>query len=1069
MPNAPNNKVESDSSLPCPICDAPAAKILGRDEHTVLVKHGAGLRLAPHRHVMRWRDLTGDEQMALTARIASAQDWLEGQLENGGGISRVMLFEKTGAHLHLRVDPPLDATISTPSLPHGGPLVSGGEDALLEHLLPWIDKARAIDMSVAFLSQRGANLVKDHLSDLLDRGGQLRLLTGDYMHWTEPDALRLMTDLSGDMKLYVFQADCIPFHPKAWMFTFDDEAGALIVGSSNLTHQALTEGVEWNLRYFDYCDAAPLQAARCSFEKLLKRPEVVTITSEWINNYEAIYEKKKTRRPAPPPRKTGESPAPAEKMPEPHVIQIEAMDALKETREKGYGAGLVVLATGLGKTYLAVFDSSSMNAKRVLFVAHRDEILKQAMAAFRKVRPNAHLGRFAGGEKDFDAEVLFASVQTLGREANLGGFERDAFDYIVIDEFHHAAATTYRRIIDHFTPDFLLGLTATPDRNDGQDLLGLCEENLVYECDLWSGIAREQLAPFKYFGVPDLVEYAQIPWRSGRFDENALTEAVATKARAENALDQLSNRGGGKSLGFCVSVRHADFMARFARERGLNAVAVHSGKNSAPRTSSLKELEDGQLDIVFTVDMFNEGVDIPSIDTVLMLRPTESLVIWLQQIGRGLRAFDKKTLTVIDYIGNHRVFLTKARALLRSGIGERKLYMALNFYHEKKIDLPKGCEVTYDLEAFEILKSLIRLPKDSDELAAFYQDFRDRHGVRPTASEMQHAGFNPRRTGHAGWLSFVADMGDMSANEHTSWTTHKDILNEIETTDVTEYGKMLILRSMIDANAFPGRVALSDLAERIMRFARRNPQIKNDFYVASGETDGLPIKLKDCLVSLSETQWFRLDQGAVETTFANEAAGALSVLAAELVDWLIQQHLQYPRDTRKIVDSGQDGITKPPSWTQNNEGLQLWKEYKRKDIAPLFGADFNTASWNTGIVSVNKAKSLILFITMGKGNMSAGNHYEDSFESPTRFVWQTQNQTKRDGKHGKIISGKETGWTVHLFLRKSKMRGNKGGPFRYFGPVSFVKWEGDKPITVTSDLSVAVPQNLKSLYEIKGD
>jgi hypothetical protein len=370
--------------------------------------------------------------------------------------------------------------------------------------------------------------------------------------------------------------------------------------------------------------------------------------------------------------------------------------------------------------------------------------------------------------------------------------------------------------------------------------------------------------------VPDPVEYAQIPWRSGRFDEAALTEAVATQARAENALEQLAKRGGKKTIGFCVSRRHADFMADFAQARGLRAVAVHSGDTSAPRASALKALEDGDLDIVFAVDMFNEGVDVPSIDTVLMLRPTESPVIWLQQLGRGLRrSADKTHLAVIDYIGNHRIFLTKFRTLLQAGAGDGALRLALERLNDKLIQFPAGCEVTYDLQALDILRSLIRQPRDGEELAAFYRDFRERHGTRPTASEVQHAGFNPGRTGHAGWLGFVADMGDLSEAQRAAWTAHRALLDEIETTRMTRSYKMLVLRAMIEAGAFPGRIALTDLVERVARLARRNPQIKADLSV---DPDDIPrlrtVLMQQPLKILAETEWFQLGPGTFETTFA---------------------------------------------------------------------------------------------------------------------------------------------------------------------------------------------------------
>jgi hypothetical protein len=600
--------------------------------------------------------------------------------------------------------------------------------------------------------------------------------------------------------------------------------------------------------------------------------------------------------------------------------------------------------------------------------------------------------------------------------------------------------------------------------------LGLCEENLVYECDLWSGIDRGLLAPFHYFGVPDPVEYAQIPWRSGRFDEAALTEAVATQARAANALDQLALRGGKKTIGFCVSRRHADFMAEFAQARGLRAVAVHSGESSAPRASALTALEDGDIDIVFAVDMFNEGVDVPSIDTVLMLRPTESSVIWLQQLGRGLRrSADKTHLSVIDYIGNHRIFLTKLRTLLRAAPGEGALRLALERFQEKVIRFPAGCEVTYDLEALDILRSLIRQPRDGEELAAFYRDFRDRHGTRPTASEVQHAGFNPARTGHAGWFGFVADMGDLTEAQEKAWKAHKDLLDEMETTRMTRSYKMLVLRAMIEAGTFPGRIALAELVERVGRLASRNPQIKGDLSVDPTDASRLRGLLMDQpLKILAETPWFRMGPGSFETVAPAAAGGPLASLASELVDWRLLRHFQARDVVYELPESSPVLEAAEPGPTAFGPGTALtpWQEYARERIAPCFNAVFNTGSWNAGIVVLKDAKAMVLLVTMDKGSMSVGGHYADQFASPTRFVWQTQTSTRRDDLRGRIISGNEPGWTVHLFIRKSKLRDGRAAPFRYAGPVRFAGWEGNAPMTVQWDLSEAVPQTLRQLFEV---
>ncbi len=420
----------------------------------------------------------------------------------------------------------------------------------------------------------------------------------------------------------------------------------------------------------------------------------------------------------------------------------------------------MVLATGLGKTWLSAFDSREF--KRVLFVAHREEILDQAMATYRRIRPEDYLGHYTGDEKHPNANVLFASIQTLSRQTHLDRFPEDHFDYVVIDEFHHASAATYRRLLQHFQPQYLLGLTATPERSDGADLLELCGGNLVFRCDLGQGITRDLLCPFDYFGVPDEVDYSNIPWRSRRFDEEALTTAVATISRADNALEQLNLRGGRRALAFCVSQRHADFMAGFLRRNGKRAAAVHSGPTSDPRTLSLERLQAGELDVVCAVDMFNEGVDLPDLDTVMMLRPTESKILWLQQFGRGLRkASPDKRLAVIDYIGNHRTFLLKPQTLFNLSPGDQNIQNLIEQYQAGTAEIPPGCSVTYDLAAIDILKGLLRSTASSSEaLRTYVQDFVDIHGVRPTALEAFRDGYSPRsvRGNFGSWFGFLKTL-----------------------------------------------------------------------------------------------------------------------------------------------------------------------------------------------------------------------------------------------------------------------------------------------------------------------
>ncbi len=296
---------------------------------------------------------------------------------------------------------------------------------------------------------------------------------------------------------------------------------------------------------------------------------------------------------------------------------------------------------------------------------------------------------------------------------------------------------------------------------DGGDLLALCQENLVFEASVPDGVSAGLLCAFQYLGVPDVVDYANIPWRNARFDPTELTAAVATEARAQNALEQFRKHGAQRCIAFCCSQRHANFMAEFFNARGIRSVAVHAGNESAPRATSLQQLASGELDVIFSVDMFNEGVDVPNIDTVLMLRPTESTVIWMQQFGRGLRkAPDKPFLKVIDYIGNHRSFLMKLRSVAaladRNANSIGALRSVLDEIRQQELNLPEGCSVTYELESIEILESLLKPARPEAALEAFYGDFLERHGVRPTAVEAFHEGFNPRANSERSWLGFVS-------------------------------------------------------------------------------------------------------------------------------------------------------------------------------------------------------------------------------------------------------------------------------------------------------------------------
>lgn len=947
----------------CPLCSVEESKVVFRDDSVFclwdrMTQSGPSFLIVTHRHIADWFQATEEEQRAALRALDLGRDLILERHSPDGFNIEINVGEfagQVGPHLYLLLVPRKHGEPPEPrgGIPHflygngNGPrqkpagldtlrglsadnlLIRGADDPLLPHIRTSLDNAIRADFAVAFLMRSGVALIREHLRDLLDRGGRVRIVTGDYLDATDPDALVELLDLTGDLQLRVFEAETTSFHPKAYLFYDLDGQGSAFVGSSNMSRSALQGGVEWNYRVLHAQADRGFSEIVSAFEALFAHPRTRPVDTKWIEAYRARREQLTTQRAQEVEVEPPSAP------PTPHAIQQEALAALKATREEGNQAGLVVLATGLGKTWLAAFDSASEDFGRVLFVAHREEILTQALETFRRIHPQARLGLYTGAEKDMEADLLFASIQTLGRSRHLDQFAPDRFGYVVVDEFHHAAARTYRRLIEHFTPRFMLGLTATPERMDGGDLLALCQENLVFRKDLVAGINSDLLCPFRYFGVPDEVDYSNIPWRSSRFDEEELTAAVATTRRAENALEQFRNRGGHHTLGFCCSQRHADFMADFFLENGVRAVAVHSGPRSAPRASALAMLEKGELDIVFAVDMFNEGLDIPNIDTVLMLRPTESSIIWLQQFGRGLRKAEGKTeLKVIDYIGNHRSFLVKVRSLLEplinQGQSDAEIAAAMRLLEQGRATLPDGCHVTYDLEAIDIIKSLLRTRADDDAIQAFYDDFRERHGIRPTAVEMYHSSYNPRslRRTHGSWTGFLRTMGDLTEGENEALDSAAEFLDVLETTPMTKSFKMLTLIAMLNRDGLPGSVGIKDLTAEFQRVARRNKILRDDVGDALDDNERLrslietnPIAAWTGGRGTRGTIHFRYEHGEFSTviTISPAARGAFQSLVRELVDWRLAEYLD--RDKRvatanqftcKVIHSGGRPILKLP-------------------------------------------------------------------------------------------------------------------------------------------------------------
>jgi superfamily II DNA or RNA helicase/HKD family nuclease len=1084
---------------PCPFCLPDPERVFYRGA-TVLgiwdgfpVTEGHAL-LVTRAHRRTWFDATEAERHELTAAIEVARDAIvqrdSSVADFNVGLNIGGAAGQTVFHVHLHVIPrrPGDVADARGGVRNvipskrlygrhlekqlTGRMLTTGEDfPLLPHLGRELERATRLDVAVAFVMPSGVEKLYPHLEDLLGRGGTFRLVTGDYLDITDPDALRQLMDLAlafprARVDLRVFHKPGTSFHPKAYILDSGNEQVAF-VGSSNVSSSALLEGIEWNYRVVTSRENDGLGQIRSAFESLFLHPSVRPIDEAWLLSYEA-----RRRLPGPMPllEVSDEAIEPPAPPPIPNAVQVEALADLRETRQQGFHAGLVVMATGLGKTWLAAFDTEPF--KRVLFVAHREEILTQALHTFRRVRPHAKFGRFNGEEKAPDAEVLFASIATLSRQVHLEAFDRKAFDYIVVDEFHHASASTYRRLIEYFEPKFLLGLTATPHRTDGDDLLGLCQENLVFECDVVRGITQGLLSPFAYFGVPDTIDYENIPWRSTRFDEAKLTEAAATELRAQNILEQWRARAGQRTLAFCVSQLHADFMKRYFTQAGVACAAVHSGANSDPRQGSLERLVDGTVRVVFAVDMFNEGVDLPAIDTVMMLRPTESAIIWLQQFGRGLRISPgKDRLTVIDYIGNHRSFLLKARTLLQVPAGsDTELNAALLRVAAGEYELPPGCSVTYELQALEIMRTLLRLPTAAvrDALLSYYQDFKERRGERPTALQCLHDGYNPRsaRRPQGSWLEFVEQQGDLDAAQARARVALADFLTTLEVTPMTKSYKMVTVVALLNRGAMPGSgLPMTELLSEVRRVALNDPRLKADFGDALESDQALRRLLEQNPIAAwvkgegtGGTSFFSYDEETFRLRGETPEVGPTQGLIREVVDWRLAEYFRRQPElvghfTLKVshatgrpilfYPSTRDGI--PEGWTKVQIDGQAYEANfvtvalnvvrrigETSNELPTilrgwFGADAGLPGTNHQVSLVNRSGQWTLEKAAGVGR--------DTLE-----LWRSYSREQIPGLFGETFS--EAIWNVgfvvrpprapkHVFLLVTIDKGDMHGDFDY--------------------------------------
>ena len=685
-------------------------------------------------------------------------------------------------------------------------VMTGGFDKrmfLYSKLSSSMKKADGVDIIVSFLMESGVKMILKDLDQALQRGAKIRILTGNYLGITQPSALYLIKSKLGDqVDLRFYNDPKRSFHPKAYMFHYPSYS-EMYIGSSNVSRSALTSGIEWNYRFNSMTDPESYQQFYETFEELFEHHSIV-IDDEELKRYSKNWHRPAVAKDLDKYDQEDEQDTNVRMIYEPRGAQIEVLCALETTREEGAKRALVQAATGVGKTCIAAFDSKSY--ARVLFVAHREEIINQAATTFHNIRNSDDYGFFRGEDKCTDKSVIFASVMTLGKSEYLNDdyFARDYFDYIVIDEFHHAVNNPYRKIVDYFQPKFLLGLTATPERMDGRNIYEICDYNVPYELPLADAINKGMLVPFHYYGIYDDTDYSKLHVVKGRYDSAELNATyIGNVHRHELIYKYYCKYGSKRALGFCCTREHAEEMAKEFCKRGIPAVAVYSdahGEFSEDRDVAIEKLKSGEIRVIFSVDMFNEGVDAPSVDMVMFLRPTESPTVFLQQLGRGLRkSKGKEYLNVLDFIGNY----------LKAG-RVRYLLTGNNLSGDRAYDpadrsgYPDDCLIDFDMRLIdlfaEIDKKHLRI---KDQIRNEYFRVKELLDKRPSRMELftymdddvyrlaiSHAADNPFKR----YLDFLKKLDELMSEEEPLYGgIGREFINLIENTNMSKVYKMPVL------------------------------------------------------------------------------------------------------------------------------------------------------------------------------------------------------------------------------------------------------------------------------------
>ncbi|AIM16968.1 putative Type IV methyl-dependent restriction enzyme BstXORFCP [Bacillus sp. X1(2014)] len=876
---------------------------------------------------------------------------------------------------------------------------------VLNTLLDELDSCESFIFSVAFITESGLATLKSHFLDLKRKGVKGRILTSTFLNFNQPKVFKELMKIEN---VEVRTTNLEGFHSKGYIFNQRNHY-SLIVGSSNLTAHALKVNYEWNVKLTSHENGEIVYHFKNQFEEVWN--EAHPLNEEWIESYEKRYTPLVHRKALDqvvelPSQYNINSIEEALKI-KPNKMQEAALQGIQAIRDAGAKKGLVISATGTGKTYLSAFDVRRFRPKRMLFIVHREQILQKAKEDYKKVLGGieSDFGILSGTSKQTNAKYLFATIQSISKEETLAQFDSKEFDYILIDEVHKAGAQSYQKVIDYFNPDFLMGMTATPERTDDYNIFELFDYNIAYEIRLQEALEEDMLCPFHYFGVTDLEYNGEL------IDETAVLSKLVTEERVNHILEKIHYYGFSgekvKGLMFCSWKEEAKKLANAFNEKGLRTVALVGDHSQEERDRRVKQLEEGLLDYIITVDIFNEGIDIPSVNQVVMLRQTQSSIIFIQQLGRGLRKHPtKEFVTIIDFIGNYKNNYLIPIALsgdkshnkdkLRRCIKDTsyiKGVSTINFEEIAKKQIFKAINNS-NLTALKVLKEAFVELKNRIGRIPYLYDFVVNHSIDPEVIITKHTNY------YQFLLKLKEEVPLLSKYENSVLTMlsmeilngkrkHEiilmDLLLQQETVKFDDY-----IKHLIDSNCLVDDKTLSSVLRVFsLEFFTQSYKEKYGNQPIILNVDGT-FKFNDVVCrSLNDNPFFKF-------------------LVKDVIKSAREKSMHYK--------------TEVP--------LTLYQKYSRKDVCKLLNWSNDESSTLYGYKT--KHGTCPIFVTYHKKeDVESSINYADEFLSPEVLKWATRsNRTLESQEVKTIIESEEKGIELHIFVKKDD---DEGTDFYYLG------------------------------------